>query len=478
MVTEEETSSPQRGKEGGAWNMVHEMVQKFRPRVSTRGAWGLRRGLGTVVAIICVVILVLFAYIIAVGSENGGGLWREAAMVRFRATGMVTKACDLFEGSWVYDNLSYPLYKERMCRFMSDQSACQKFGRENLKYQNWRWKPRDCDLPRGERVGIKSVAQEMEEHFLDLKPFRPGEKRGMVVGGITSRFNATQLLERLRGKRLAFVGDSLNRNQWISMICLLDSVIPDQMKSMEANGSLTTFKAKEYDASIEFFWAPLLVESNSDDPVHHRIPDRIIRAQSIERHGRHWMGADILVFNSYLWWRREKMKVLWGAFDDKDGIYKEIEILRSYEMALKTWAEWLEFHVDHLGTKLFFMSLSPTHFWGDEWGIDSSQNCYNETEPNTGEGHMGRGSDRKMMHVVESAIRDLRERGVNVQMLNITHLSEYRKDGHPSTYRKQWDPLTTEELANPSSYADCIHWCLPGVPDVWNEILYSYILFK
>ncbi|KAK8935478.1 hypothetical protein KSP39_PZI013839 [Platanthera zijinensis] len=415
------------------------MVKNFRPRVSTRGAWGLRRGLGTVVAIICVVILVSFAYIVAVGSENGGGLWREAAMVQFPATGTVTEACDLFEGRWVYDSLSYPLYKERMCRFMSDQSACQKFGRENLKYQNWRWKPRDCDLP---------------------------------------RFNATQLLERLRGKRLAFVGDSLNRNQWISMICLLDSVIPDQMKSMEANGSLTTFKAKEYDASIEFYWAPLLVESNSDDPVHHRIPDRIIRAQSIERHGRHWMGADILVFNSYLWWRREKMKVLWGAFDDKDGIYKEIEILRSYEMALKTWAEWLEFHVDHLGTKLFFMSMSPTHFWGDEWGIDSNQNCYNETEPITGEGRMGRGSDRKMMHVVESTIRDLRERGVNVQMLNITHLSEYRKDGHPSTYRKQWDPLTTEELANPSSYADCIHWCLPGVPDVWNEILYSYILFK
>lgn len=83
-----------------------------------------------------------------------------------------------------------------------------------------------------------------------------------------------------------------------------------------------------------------------------------------------------------------------------------------------------------------------------------------------------------MMRTAESIIDGLRYRGINVQILNITQLSEYRKDGHPSIYRKQWIPLTEEQLANPSSYADCTHWCLPGVPDVWNEILYSYIVSR
>lgn len=115
---------------------------------------------------------------------------------------------------------------------------------------------------------------------------------------------------------------------------------------------------------------------------------------------------------------------------------------------------------------------------GEEWGMPSEQNCYNETEPITKDGYWGRGSDGNIMRIVETTIRGLRDRGVSVQILNITQLSEYRKDGHPSIYRKQWEPLTKEQLGNSSSYADCIHWCLPGVPDVWNELLYAYIFSK
>ena len=164
---------------------------------------------------------------------------------------------------------------------------------------------------------------------------------------ILCSFNATLMLETLRGKRMMFVGDSLNRGQYVSMVCLLHRLIPEGKKSMETFDSLTVFTAKvtiidfscnfnwlhyalikiktcrkhrkvtlfmivqEYNATIEFYWAPFLLESNSDNAIVHRISDRIVRKGSINKHGKNWKGADIIVFNTYLWWMTGlKMKIL------------------------------------------------------------------------------------------------------------------------------------------------------------------------
>lgn len=51
----------------------------------------------------------------------------------------------------------------------------------------------------------------------------------------------------------------------------------------------------------------------------------------------------------------------WGSFGDPDGVYKGVEMLRVYEMALRTWSDWLEVHVNRKKTQLFFVSMSPTH---------------------------------------------------------------------------------------------------------------------
>lgn len=87
-------------------------------------------------------------------------------------------------------------------------------------------------------------------------------------------------------------------------------------------------------------------------------------------------------------------------------------------------------------------------------------------------------SDPNMMRLVEKYINKLNVRGFKAQMLNITQLSEYRKDAHPSMHRKFWDSLTQEQLTMPNYHTDCTHWCLPGVPDVWNEFLYANLFYS
>jgi hypothetical protein len=62
---------------------------------------------------------------------------------------------------------------------------------------------------------------------------------------------------------------------------------------------------------------------------------------------------------------------------------------------------------------------------------------------------------------------------LNLDLLNVTQMSARRKDGHASIYYLGPDKGTASMQRQ-----DCSHWCLPGVPDSWNEILYALLLKK
>lgn len=61
-----------------------------------------------------------------------------------------------------------------------------------------------------------------------------------------------------------------------------------------------------------------------------------------------------------------------------------------------------------------------------------------------------------------------------VVYLNISRLTDFRKDGHPSIYRMEYK--NDQERTAAVNAQDCSHWCLPGVPDTWNELLYVSLL--
>ncbi|KAM0028176.1 putative PMR5 domain, PC-Esterase [Helianthus debilis subsp. tardiflorus] len=346
-----------------------------------------------------------------------------------------TGTCDLFSGRWVLDNTShYPLYIEQECPYLEDTFACQTYGRKDSKYLHWKWQPHGCDFP---------------------------------------RFDGKAIAERLRGKRLLFVGDSLNRNQWNSMICMLYSSIPGvKTAGGGLGGLLRTFRAADYNVSVDFYWAPMLVESLGDSPTNHHSDNRIVRIKSIEKHARHWVDADILIFNSFHWWRSPSGGSL---LDDPNQEYEDVDGLSAYKMGLKTWSNWAQSHVDPSKTKLFFMGATATHSRAKDWGGTGKWNCYGETEPVMDDGFWESGTNSKMLSILDSSLRKLKEKGVNIQIINITQLTQCRKDGHTTVYRKQWRPLTDEQKKNPGLASDCSHWCLPGVPDIWNELLLGYI---
>lgn len=92
--------------------------------------------------------------------------------------------------------------------------------------------------------------------------------------------------------------------------------------------------------------------------------------------------------------------------------------------------------------------------------------CDADTEPETD--MMKMEPDPIHNNYMSEVIQGMRYEHSNVKFLNITYLTEFRKDAHPSRYR---EPGTPEDAPQ-----DCSHWCLPGVPDTWNEILYAQLL--
>lgn len=95
-----------------------------------------------------------------------------------------TRGCNIFSGHWA-PNPKETYYDNETCPFILNQVNCLTSGRPDREFMKLRWKPDECELP---------------------------------------LFDATQFMRLVRGKSLAFVGDSMGRNQMESLMCLINSV--------------------------------------------------------------------------------------------------------------------------------------------------------------------------------------------------------------------------------------------------------------
>uniref|UniRef100_A0ACD5Y728 Uncharacterized protein n=1 Tax=Avena sativa TaxID=4498 RepID=A0ACD5Y728_AVESA len=347
--------------------------------------------------------------------------------------------CNLGQGRWVFDNTSVPLYREKECTTLSKQVTCLANGRPDDKWQYWRWQPNNCSLP---------------------------------------EFDARRFMERMRGKRLMFVGDSLNRNQWHSLVCMVQSVLSKGRTKIVKRGSLSIFHAKEYRATLEFYWAPFLVESNSDNPNFHTIVERIISPERIEGHAQYWRGVDYLLFNTYIWWMNDQEIKVRRPDSRSWSEHDEVPRMEAYGRVIKTWSDWLNENIDPVQTSVFFVTISPLHNSPEQWGNPNGIKCVKETLPVLNYTQpLDLNHDMRIYDLVKSTAESMKK--VPVTLIDITRMSDYRKDAHTSIYSfQQGHLLTAKQKADPQKFADCIHWCLPGVPDVWNQVLYTKIFSK
>ncbi|CAH2072267.1 unnamed protein product [Thlaspi arvense] len=373
------------------------------------------------------------------------------------------RGCDLYRGSWVKDD-EYPLYQPGSCPYVDEAFDCQRNGRRDSDYLNWRWKPDDCDLPRLNSSQRLSYSIVFMSH-MNLYHF--------LIDFPNIRFNATDFLVKLRGKSLMLVGDSMNRNQFESMLCVLREGLSDKSRMYEVHGHNITkgrgyfvFKFEDYNCTVEFVRSHFLVRegvrANAQGNTNPTLSiDRIDKS-----HAR-WKRANILVFNTGHWWVHGKTARGKNYYKEGDYIYPKFDATEAYRRALKTWAKWIDLNVNPQKQLVFYRGYSSAHFRGGEW--DSGGSCNGEVEP-VKKGSILDSYPLKMK-IVEEAIKEMQ---VPVILLNVTKLTNFRKDGHPSAYGK----TNTDGKKVSTRRQDCSHWCLPGVPDAWNHLIYASLLLE
>ncbi|KAK6928000.1 Trichome birefringence-like, N-terminal domain [Dillenia turbinata] len=340
------------------------------------------------------------------------------------------KKCNLFSGEWIWNpGGPSPYYTNETCYAIQDHQNCMRNGRPDSDFLKWKWKPHECELP---------------------------------------DFDGIQFLEILRGKSLAFVGDSISRNHFQSLVCLLAKVEYPEDHSTSPTAGSRHLKYKSYNFTMSVFWTPYLVKTMEEKS--NGTPTGIINIY-LDEFDEEWTSQiwkfDYVIISAGQWFFRpikfyEQGHIVGCQFCRELDI-PHLSATYGYQKAFQTAFKAINTIEKYKGCT-FLRTLSVSHFEDGPW--DKGGNCVrkrpfrkNETSLKDYNVNMY----NTQMKEFRVAKRQGWQRGLQYRLMNTTQVMLLRPDGHPSIY---WQ---TKKDNRPG--IDCVHWCLPGPIDTWNEFL-------
>ncbi|KAF8729582.1 hypothetical protein HU200_017526 [Digitaria exilis] len=352
--------------------------------------------------------------------------------------------CNLTQGQWVPDDEA-PYYTNLTCPFIDDHQNCMKFGKPSLEFMRWRWRPDGCELP---------------------------------------RFDAARFLEAMRGKSMAFVGDSLARNHLKSLLCLLSEeaqpVEVGTSPEIDVTGRAVRrdYHFGNHGFTISLFWSPFLVKANQSNATLGQWDLHLDTADT--RWAAHIAGFDYIVLSGTNWFLRPSLYRERGRLvgrNDAAGIAgggnltEVVSVPVAVRAAFRTALGAIASREGFRG-KVVLRTVTPAHFENGEW--NTGGDCVRTLPFRRGERALG-AVEAEYRAAQVDALRETaaaaRRNGVEMLLLDITEAMDLRPDGHPSRYGHP--PGGSVEG---SFVVDCLHWCLPGPIDLWSELLLQMLI--
>lgn len=191
---------------------------------------------------------------------------------------------------------------------------------------------------------------------------------------------------------------------------------------------------------------------------------------------------DVIVLSSGHWFAKQSVyilnnEILGGQlwWPDKTR-QKKIDNIEAFGISVETILTSMVTHANYTGVTIV-RSFSPDHYEGGAWNTGGS--CTGKVRPALDSELVENGFTNIMHEKQVAGFNRAMKKKTNkskLKLMDITKAFSYRLDGHPGPYRST-DPnkITTRGPDGRPPPQDCLHWCMPGPVDTWNELVFEII---
>ncbi|KAI5056320.1 hypothetical protein GOP47_0028138 [Adiantum capillus-veneris] len=330
--------------------------------------------------------------------------------------------CNIWRGDWI-PHPHEPPYTNTTCAHIQEAENCMKLGRPDSDYLYWRWKPYDCELP---------------------------------------LFDAKAFLKIVAGKKWAFIGDSLARNNFQSVVCHL--AVVEKLECVYnvdgVSGNIRCYVGS-YNFTIATAWAPFLVKGEGFVEGVDKLDLDVV--------DDNWASLvhdyDYIVLSAGRWYMRTSVyfvqNELVGCFNCRMSNTTDVGAGFAYKAALRTTFDFL-IASKYKGV-VFFRTFSPDHWRNGSW--DRGGTCTQKAPfRSSATAFDGLSQFIYPMQLEEfgKIVQRSSEYSFKLQLLDTIHAAVLRPDAHPGAYGLK---------PNSRAQSDCAHWCLPGAVDAWSAMI-------